>query len=42
LQRYYPDAQLVVNKYLADIPYRKKKDDVKMIVQDIALKRRNK
>jgi predicted RNase H-like nuclease len=28
LQRYYPEARLVVNQYLADIPYRKKTDDV--------------
>ena len=28
LQRYYPEARLVVDKYLADVPYRKKTDDV--------------
>lgn len=28
LQKYYPDARLVVDKYLADVPYRKKTDDV--------------
>lgn len=28
LQRYYPEAKLVVDKYLADVPYRKNTDDV--------------
>lgn len=27
LQKYYPAAQEVINKFLADVPYRKKIDD---------------
>lgn len=28
LQKHYPEAENVINKYLADVPYRKKTDDV--------------